>query len=129
MEAKRFPLPKTSRAADTFRKLSVAVPIAELPALRHQLTIAFSEFKRFENSLIGPSITQAAEIVKRCQFMLDSYANRNKHEQALIVGALKYFITKADAIPDDRPVVGLDDDARIVNHVLEELRVHDRFIE
>jgi uncharacterized membrane protein YkvA (DUF1232 family) len=41
--------------------------------------------------------------------------------RALVVGAARYFISGEDAIPDTRACTGLDDDVRIVNHVLTEL--------
>ena len=38
--------------------------------------------------------------------------------RAHIVGAARYFVSSADAVPDERSCTGLDDDVAVFNHVV-----------
>lgn len=126
---KRFPLPNTSRAAERFKELAEAFTIDQLPEVRRKLAAAGHQLKRHENDLLGPSIRRGTELLELCGFLLDSYDRRSRYEQAMISGAVQYVLMRADAVDDATPVVGFDDDTMIVNHVLEELRINDRFLE
>ena len=48
--------------------------------------------------------------------------------RAHIVGAARYFISTADAVPDDRACTGLDDDVEVFNHVVRLLDRPDLLI-
>lgn len=41
--------------------------------------------------------------------------------RAHVVGAARYFISQADAVPDERSCTGLDDDVEVWNHVARAL--------
>jgi uncharacterized membrane protein YkvA (DUF1232 family) len=51
------------------------------------------------------------------------------HQQALVVGAVRYFIVGADEFPDHAPLSGLDDDVFIMNMVLEKLGMGESAID
>jgi uncharacterized membrane protein YkvA (DUF1232 family) len=52
----------------------------------------------------------------------------SKNQQALIVGGVRYFTLDDDLISDAAFFTGFDDDAKILNYVLAQIGVNDRFI-
>ncbi|MEZ4752837.1 MAG: hypothetical protein R3A13_00780 [Bdellovibrionota bacterium] len=46
-----------------------------------------------------------------------------------IVGAVRYFAVAEDPFPDETFASGFDDDARVLNHVLEELGLEEYYID
>ena len=127
---RRFPLPqKPSPIVDTFEKLCEACPIDELPKLRHQVQAAVDRFAGFRNDLLGPSVETSRELAARCGLLLDRYEKLAPRQRALAVGAVRYFITQLDAISDQTPIVGFNDDIVVMNHVLEQLNISGHFLQ
>jgi uncharacterized membrane protein YkvA (DUF1232 family) len=71
----------------------------------------------------------AEEIAARCFFLLDRYAAAETEHRRLIVGAISYFVIDDDGAEDEGFATGFDDDARVINYVLEELGIDDQFID
>lgn len=71
----------------------------------------------------------AQQIAERCLLLLDIHDQRTSQEQALIIGAVTYFAAVDDPFSDEAFASGFHDDARIVNYVLEELGIKDKFID
>ena len=69
------------------------------------------------------------ELINLTNFLLEQYEERTPHERKLIIGAIKYFVGQDDPIPDQIFQTGLLDDAKVMNYVLEELGIEDRYIE
>ena len=46
----------------------------------------------------------------------------------MVIGAVRYFIVHMDTMPDTTPVVGLEDDQLVLNHVLEKLSMDSDYI-
>lgn len=65
----------------------------------------------------------------RSKFLLEHYSEFKPAQQPLIIGAVYYFALDKDASPDTEFATGFDDDAQVMNHVLEELGVVGQFID
>jgi len=72
---------------------------------------------------------RAKEIVDRCKLLLERYGEFNDEQRGMIVGAIRYFTFAEDPFPEEAFASGFNDDAKVLNYVLEELGIEDRFIE
>ena len=59
---------------------------------------------------------------------MDIYPNRSDTEKKLIVGAVRYSVSTHDPFCDETFASGMTDDKQVLNHVLEELDIHDRYL-
>ncbi len=66
-------------------------------------------------------IRLAQEIASRLRHVLNGYGRYSVDHQALVVGAIRYFIKDDDADHDLHSVLGLDDDTAVLNHLLDTL--------
>lgn len=125
----RFPYPSTNEeAAKLFWSLCKDVPQEEIPSVLAAVKEALKHIEGFEGSLLGPDLNAAREICSRLELLLSRYAEHPGEERSLIIGAALYFVTTKDFKHDYEPLVGLDDDARILNHVLEKLNLTTLFV-
>lgn len=73
---------------------------------------------------------KTAELVAaRCRLLLEHYSEFSERERYLVTGAVRYFLLADDPFSDEHFATGFDDDAKIVNHVLEKLGIDGMFIE
>lgn len=111
-----------------FRSLCTDISVEQLPQLQQE----FSDLKtkildeNKGNRLFDKRL--AEKIFEACEILLDSYAHATTSQRRLIVGALKYCIISEDPFPDTVFASGLRDDAKIVNHVLEQIGQVDKVI-
>ena len=123
---KQYPLPDSLRSA--FAVHAQAVPVNAIEGLKHQVEICVDKFRAFGDQFLAPNVAIAEELADCCRFLLKRYPLSTEQQQALIVGAVKYFTLFLDAVPDAKPLVGLDDDIAVMNFVLEELGVKGMFL-
>ena len=71
----------------------------------------------------------AERIAERCYYLLDHYEEYPPKYRAAVIGAIRYFAVGADAFSDMAFATGLDDDAKIINYVLEMVGAIDQCIE
>jgi uncharacterized membrane protein YkvA (DUF1232 family) len=71
----------------------------------------------------------AREVASRCRLLLEHYEEFSDHEKSLVAGAVRYFVIDDDPLSDEIFATGFDDDAMVVNHVLEQLGIDGMFIE
>jgi uncharacterized membrane protein YkvA (DUF1232 family) len=64
-------------------------------------------------------IALAEKIAAAVTTLLAEYEQHPPEHQALIVGAARYFIAEDDLEPDTGSILGFDDDARLLNAVLD----------
>ena len=83
-----------------------------LPLLEQALSSLMASDSYDSNRHIAEQLASAA------RQLLIHYPTIAPEYQPLVVGALRYFISDDDVTPDDIPYVGLDDDAQIMNYVL-----------
>ena len=64
-------------------------------------------------------IDLASAIATALLALLAEYNRYASDQQALIVGAARYFIAEDDIEPDTSSILGFDDDTRVLNYVLD----------
>ena len=77
---------------------------------------------------LGIDLELAQKLADTAEYLLSRYNDFPIGKQALIAGAIRYYTEEHDALPVEIFATGLDDDVRIMNHVLEQLGITDRFI-
>ncbi len=113
----------------TFRQLSEnAMPLDGLPGLRGGVEKYLAKLEQLVNS--HPQINiELARSLANCSFaLLDKYEALSEEQQQLASGAILYFIHYDDPMSDTTFGTGFDDDARVMNHVLEELEMEDLIV-
>ena len=119
---RQHPLPKfPPDIIPTFENSCETLRVDQIPELKNALvreTQALSD-RAETNRLLNRALI--AFISDRCAWMLERYAEYTAKQQALIVGAVRYFASEQDPLPDGEFASGLHDDAAVVNYVLEEL--------
>ena len=66
---------------------------------------------------VGKKISFARDIMALYYYMKDRYVSW--HRKAIVVGALIYFISPVDSIPDIAPLIGYLDDLGVVTALLK----------
>lgn len=122
-------LPKfPSHVIPTFRKLCDLLPVENIPAYKDEITRVVKHMHELTTG--NPHLNEeiADEIAKRCQLLLDLYPTLSDERRRLVVGALRYFVITDDALSETSFSSGLDDDAKVMNYVLQQCGVEDQFI-
>ncbi len=127
---KKYPFPEFPESIqETFSKLARRVSEDEVHELSTRLTqtvrMIAARDERHHSGLGAAS----RRIAQSCEMLLSRYHHFKEREQALIVGAVRYFILQRDGLPDDTPFLGLEDDVSVLNYVLEELGLASSAIE
>ena len=126
----KYPLPAhPPRLSSVFQKLCQVVDEEELPAILKRVEQTAESQAPKGDEFLGPNEKYAAQLARCAKIILDQYDDYNDEEKGLAIGAVMYFIAEKDFIPDKTPIVGYDDDVRIMNHVLERLGFEDLFID
>lgn len=104
------------------------LPVEEVAAYHKEVDQALEQVLEDarENELVD--VDMARQIVDRCHLLLDSYSQFGAAQRSLIVGAIRYFAHGEDALSEDHFASGFNDDARVLNFVLEELGIENYFI-
>ena len=71
----------------------------------------------------------AEEIAGKLQGLLRGLGELPAEQQRLVIGAARYFVSTQDVNPDTETVLGLDDDASVLNYVLETIGRTDLLID
>ena len=126
---RRYPLPKfPDTVIPTFRGLCEVVHPDSLDelyaAIAHTERVIAQEAEEDE----GLDVETYQDLIEACKFLLDQYENVDDKGRAAIVGAVRYFVVGDDPFHDSIFATGLYDDQRIINYVLEELGIHDRYL-
>lgn len=66
---------------------------------------------------VGKKISFAKDILALVNYMRDPYISW--HRKAIVVGALIYFISPIDAIPDIAPLIGYLDDLGVITALMK----------
>jgi hypothetical protein len=106
-----------------------AIPADSIAKVVPQVDQCLDSFRELAKTHRRLNIFLAEEIGKRCHYLLEHYADFDPEHQAYIMGAVKYFAIAEDALSETDFATGFDDDARVMNHVLEELGLEDMYIE
>lgn len=124
---RRFTIPQEALAA--FQRLAQALSPAELRPLIGSIQQKVKDMEAVsQQGDLGPNMETVTELAKLSLFLIQRYKFLNEAQRALAIGAIRYFIEDEEHSPDATPFTGLDDDIQVMNHVLEELGINDKFI-
>ncbi len=114
---------------DRFIAACLPTQPTELPGLRLR-TQAYLAWARNE-ALGNPTLDldMATRIADTLSRLLDEPDQYGDEDRALLRGAVDYFVNSEDDANDLTDAVGFDDDARVLNAVLEALGRRDLLIE
>lgn len=93
-------------------------PTEAPPVLRKLVTNTVIALAAFSDTVLGPNLHLAQELAERYYILLDHYHSFADDKRVLIAAAIKYFSKENDEIHDTLPLLGLDDDVIVLNHVL-----------
>jgi hypothetical protein len=116
-------------AARVFEQLCSHVPEEDIGSVRNELDRCIVALKRdvydgrFKNHL--PLVESLSDISLH---LLDLYPQLSVSQRSLVIGAIRYFAIGEDSLSDTHFATGFNDDIRVMNYVLEELGIHDRYI-
>lgn len=74
-------------------------------------------------------VKMAEEIAKRCLYLLKNFSTFSQEQKRLVTGGVCYFAVSDDPLSEEIFASGYDDDAKIINHVLEEIGIDDMYID
>lgn len=124
------PLPKVpANVRTTFKNMCGLVSPEELSELSALLEQSIEKTRDLSLSSPRIDIRLAEEIASRCRLLLEHYQEFSDAEKMMIIGAVRYFVVDDDPFSDDTFASGFDDDAQVINHVLEHLGIEGMFIE
>lgn len=127
---KKYPLPKfPEHIAPAFKGLCVPCSDDEIAELRMKLFDFMGDVESEAEREGMVSLDLAREIAQRLSYMLDLYPELDEKKRGYVVGAVRYFLSDSDGLDDFAFASGLNDDAQIVNHCLEEIGVEDMYID
>jgi len=112
----------------TFTVFCKAVPDSLIGTYCSKVEQRLESYQNCEDFL-GPNIDLANKIGRATLDLLGSYSGLTDDHKALVIGAVEYFLLEDDSTPDATPIVGFDDDAQVLNHVLEALGRGDQMID
>lgn len=81
--------------------------------------------EKFAEAYMGPDLRVVDELAKRARLLISRYPELPEAQRIMASGAVRYFIASRDVIPDGKPLMGLDDDTAVMNHVLQECGLGD----
>lgn len=100
-----------------FRRLCLTTTAEELNELPAMVQLHLDQVRELAEG--NTDVETAVRIAATLQELLSGQPDFNDDERALIRGAAEYFFMSDDADGDLENVLGFDDDARVLNSVLD----------
>lgn len=119
----RLLLQEILHPAEMDRFIAACVPTAaeELPGLRLRAQTYLAWAREQAGSSATVDLEMATAIATALTALLDEPDQYDAEDRALLHGATSYFVDADDGANDLTDVVGFDDDARVLNAVLDAL--------
>lgn len=102
-----------------FRRLCIDTPRAEFGPLAENVSFHLTQVK--DRAVPATDVETAEQVARALLVLLNEPDEFGPDDRALIRGATEYFVLDDDASGDINNVLGFDDDARILNSVLDRL--------
>lgn len=116
-------------AAQIFRQLCGELEVDYLNEVRELLTKSVEDLKaEVDRKKFPGHFATIDALAERSYYLLEVYPTLSSSSRSLVIGAIRYFAVSDDALVDTRFASGFHDDVRVMNHVLEQLKIHDRYI-
>ena len=107
-----------SKALEIYRELREDLAAPEVARLKAAVRGHYDRIVRAQARDELVAIDLAESLCLRLEGLLAMAQQLEPESRGHIVGAARYFISEADAIPDERSCIGLDDDVEVFNHVV-----------
>jgi uncharacterized membrane protein YkvA (DUF1232 family) len=120
----RFP----EEAAHTFKALCGHISSQEVQALSIQLDEMYNSILEKVSSSPNMNLDRFRDVYAVARYLMNHFESFAKDQQYLIIGGVRYFTMEHDSVSDIEFYTGFDDDAKVLNYVLEQIGVHDRYI-
>lgn len=114
---------------DRFIAGCVPTPPGDLPGLRLRTQAHLAWARKAAATSPALDLDMATRIAHTLTLVLDEPDQYSDEDRALLRGAVDYFVNSEDEANDFTDGVGFDDDARVLNAVLEALGRKDLLIE
>jgi len=102
-----------------FRRLCIETSAEDLGQLGEVIELHLDQIKANAGSVTD---VETAELVAQAACKVLTYADQfNAQERAMVRGAIEYFLLNDDASDDLDDALGFDDDARVLNSVLDRI--------
>jgi hypothetical protein len=123
-QARSVQMPRTIERVselERLRELTVPTTVEQLQRLRARISthVDLIDEQRYDNEFLDAEL--ARDIASSLLAMVDAASHLGADERALVRGAVDYFVLTLDADNDVTSPFGLEDDARVVNHVCERI--------
>jgi hypothetical protein len=115
--------------AQTFESLCEALPATQVDDMKAEVSEGLEKLRTRSKSNNRIDLATAEKLAQICNAMLESYENFNEDDRKLVVGAIRYFAIIDDPLPDTTFASGMEDDVRVMNHVLERLGMEDHIVD
>ena len=128
-QQRKYQLPSFQpNAKKHFKRLCEALPPHTVPQLKEELENFYSVVlaEADNRPLVNKELIR--DLYDRACLLLERYPHISEKHRALVVGALRYFVSDDDSFPDLEFASGFNDDAEIMNYVLEELGLEQETI-
>jgi uncharacterized membrane protein YkvA (DUF1232 family) len=127
---KRFPVPVYPPSiGETFSALCESInPHTPLHHLEAELVCYKERILKSKERLAPYHLKTGLALYDRALAILKPMELYSQEHRILVIAAVTYVVRRQDGIDDQRPVVGFEDDVKIINHVLEELEMFSYFI-
>ncbi len=111
-----------------FRQLCEKLPIEKLGELRCAIDDFLLSARKASNACVNVDLELAERCAVVLQLLLDRYVELDDEKKGLVVGAIRYFVTDNDPLPDTVFATGFDDDVAVINYVVNELGMSEHMI-
>jgi uncharacterized membrane protein YkvA (DUF1232 family) len=100
-----------------------------MAGLKHQLVMFKGKLGIWDRRLSPFMAKLAFALHERATMLVRNFDKLTPDQQELAAAAILYLVREQDGIDDQRPIVGFDDDTKVMNHVLEEIGMGAQIIE
>jgi hypothetical protein len=114
---------------DRFSAACVPTSAEELPGLRLRVASHLAWVRAQSAAYPAVDVDTASQLATTLGHLLDEPDVYDAEARALLRGAVHYFVMRDDGEDDLRSPIGFDDDARVVNAVLDALGRTDLRVE
>lgn len=126
---RKYPLPKfPDRVIPQFRGYCEELPDERVAEFIPEVQECVAHFRELSQEFPMLDMNRIERIGAVCAELLQMYPDCAPRHKKMIVGAIRYFASVDDALSETTYASGLDDDVRVLNHVIEELKREDLFI-
>jgi uncharacterized membrane protein YkvA (DUF1232 family) len=127
---RKFPLPSfPPKAKSHFKRLCEPLPPHTVPQLKEELENFYSSVLAEADNRPLVNTELIRDLYDRACLLLERYPHISEKHRSLVVGALRYFVSDDDSFSDLEFASGFNDDAEVMNHVLEELGLEQEVID